>query len=103
MLDLNWVLVGIGIVQLVYIILAFHRRPVAEGNVVVTRRPGTIIIAVLMLLTWGAVGVDIYDRHFNQPDVPIDLIANYGHSPPRTFFMDVNAKPLGTIRLTYHG
>jgi hypothetical protein len=76
-----------------------------------------LAMAALMLGTWGAVGADIYDRHFPPaPEVPIVLshlerldCADPAH--PKTFMnetVEIDGKDFENckfinVRLVYHG
>jgi hypothetical protein len=80
----NWIFIILGGGQLIYAALTYHgdRARIMENPSKPPRRP-IFIIGTLMLLTWAAVGVDIYTR----PAIKFAdaQIANYGMDGPDTF------------------
>jgi hypothetical protein len=80
-IDPNWVIAGLLAIQTIYIGATFHRKegkPV-EGRTSHFQRP-TLVVAVLMLLTWASVGYDYYDRHYRS-SAPTPVVEAYGVTP----------------------
>jgi hypothetical protein len=71
----DWTFLGIALAQTGYAAATFHRDRLGT-----TSRPA-ILMLLFTLLTWGAVGFDVYTR----PALPAAVMVNYGVDGPTQF------------------
>lgn len=94
MIDPNWIVAGLLGVQTLYIGLTYHR---GQGEAVektrLAFRRSALVVGILMLLTWAAVGWDYYDRYSHRTLATQPLVISWGATPGP----DLVTGPNGTL------
>lgn len=94
------IIIALAIGQLIFAALEYRRKapPMSERQ---PRRHPILVIGLFMLLTWGVVAFEIYDRHYNTPISSSDIIKLTSAAPPHTYTMMVQSDPLLKYKDSY--
>ena len=89
-----------GAATLVYTAIQFHASQRAVGSMQAQRYPKRplLIMGLMVLASWGAVGIDYYDRHHEFPE---DMVLGWGLNGPNSFYMTVNGTYLNAYARDY--
>jgi hypothetical protein len=65
-MDWNWLPIVIAAIGSLYQVLSYYQAKRATGQGAIAMKSPYVIPGVIMLLTWGAVAYDLYDRRYIQ-------------------------------------